>query len=292
MGLRRAKIRLVLVLSLACATFYVTEAPALTCGQAAGDPLAWNNPTAARSRAEYTQPDSRGLTEYNAITGVRRFLHRRSLLSFVPEGGLVIDVGGQGRAIHEMAQRAPIHSVVINTQEQANQSFLSQPLKGTFSYLRGWAQRLLPQFRGQADLVLDIWGAFSYEMDKAQILNLIYGSLKPGGRALILFHPSKTPARVKVLGRRVPVPLHRWLIETYPEIASRHPVYVDSVADILMLQKPADGSGPEAFPLRLKKGRLLKSSHRDAHGRPKQIVPESELEIVVEGNPLPTGLGL
>jgi hypothetical protein len=261
-------------------SFYGILVSAHTCRQVfEKSSLALNNPTAAQSLNEYVQPNSRDLSEYNDITGMKSKT-ARSLLNLVPEGGVAIDIGGgQGRAFHEMAEKADITAIVINTQEPSTANFTKRPLKGKFIYRKGWAQEVLGDYAGKADLITDIWGAFSYEMNKAEILDLIYTALKPGGRAYILYHPFKTRAVVK-LPARMPVDIDRWLKETYPGIFSWYPSRGEdtSSAEIIAIKKPINGSGPESVGLRMTKGKLIARPSSD--GSPPKKLPYSEFKPI------------
>lgn len=251
-------------------TFFVSKAGAQSCLDLLSDSLARNNPTAAKPLEQYTQPNTRDLPEYNDITGAPRGLENE-----VPLGGLAIDVGGgQGKAYHQLAEKQNLTAIVINTQELSKADFLMNKLKGKFVYRRGWAQRILREYEGQADLITDIWGAFSYEMDKAEILNLIYAALKPGGTAYILFNSFKTPAIVK--DGKNEIDIDAWLAAKFPSLFSWHasPGKNTAMANILVIKKPLDGSGPENIGLVMTSGII---SHGRARGRAgANILPKSE----------------
>jgi hypothetical protein len=249
-----------LVLAAALVPFFVVSASAQTCREVFETPWGESNPTAAQAWGQYKQPNERGLDEYDGIVGVNKIGRRtRSLAKRVPVKGLAIDVGGgRGLAFWQMAAEADVTAVVINTQDPPPEANQSAGLKGRFVYRKGWAQELLKEYEGQADLITDIWGAFSYEADKAMILDLIYAALKPGGRAFILYHPIKTPAQVLRPGGE-PIDLDAWLMETYPKIFTsyRSPGPQTQWANIIEIRKPADGSGPRNVGLHMTKGELV-----------------------------------
>lgn len=229
--------------------------------------FAITNPTASLSWAEYTQPNQRGLIEYNYIIGVDKKWQLNSLEDFVPAQGVAIDVGGgYGRAYQGLAAKKNIKAVVINTQEHPEllEDFGADR---DFFYHRGWAQEVLPRYREQADLVTDIWGAFSYEINKVEILELVLASLKPGGRAFILYHPVKTPALVKLPGGEK-VHLDEWLEAEFPEVFHSYytPDWFNHGAKIIAVTKPL-ASSPIHLPLALNEGKLIRSE--------RNVVPES-----------------
>ncbi|MEZ4749645.1 MAG: hypothetical protein R3B54_03165 [Bdellovibrionota bacterium] len=51
----------------------------------------------------------------------------------------------------------------------------------------GLAEELLPHWKGQVDLLADVYGAFFYSSDRRYIVELVYQALKVGGRAYLFY---------------------------------------------------------------------------------------------------------
>lgn len=208
--------------------------------------------------AEYKNPNSRSLQDYDDITGVSSKKNINSLVALVPKKGVVIDLGGGiGAALHEMAKIKDINAIVINAQKPEN--FIpTGKTKGQFEYVSGWAEIEIKKYKGKADLVLDIWGAFSYSIMKAELIEQAYAALKPGGRAFILFHPRKTRALVKWQAQTQTgfesreARLDLFLEAVYPKIfkTSWSKAQETSQARIIEIRKPSSG-GPESLNLGL-----------------------------------------
>lgn len=168
------------------------------------------NSTALLPLSEYQQPNQRGLDLYNAV-----FLTDIEYL--VPAFGVAIDLGGgMGRAYHELALMKPVAAIVINTQEFHPPWPKTSANGSRFSYHQGWAEQELPKFEN-VDLITDLWGAFSYSIYKAELIEQIYKSLKPGGRAMVLFSPSKTPTTVRLKSGEI-LDFHVWLQRKFPKL--------------------------------------------------------------------------
>jgi SAM-dependent methyltransferase len=168
------------------------------------------NSTALLQLSEYQQPNQRGLDIYNAV-----FLTEIEYL--VPNHGVAIDLGGGlGRAYHELTLIKPVAAIVINTQEFHPPWPSTNAIGSRFSYQQGWAEQELSKFEN-VDLITDLWGAFSYSIYKAELIEQIYRSLKPGGRAMVLFSPSKTPTKVKSKSGQI-LDFHVWLQKKFPKL--------------------------------------------------------------------------
>lgn len=206
--------------------------------------------------ATYLNPNDRDLIRYDQITGMRR-RKPKTLLNLVPDGGLVLDLGGgKGTALHQMAEQKNITAIVINTQKP--DGFVSNaPTLGYFVYHEGWVEKELMKFKNQADLIVDIWGAFSYSILKDKIIQETYTALKPGGKAYILFHPKKTRAIVKWQVRSMngledrEAKFDEFLAINYPKIfrSWRSPSSETMEAKIIEITKPL--AGPATLDLEL-----------------------------------------
>lgn len=220
------------------------------------DLLLRKNLNAQTPFAVYLNPNGRDLISYNKISGMTR-RKPRTLLNLVPEGGLVLDLGGgKGIALHQMAEQKNITAIVINTQKP--DGFVSNaPTLGHFVYHEGWAEKELMKFKNQADLIVDIWGAFSYSILKDKIIQETYTALKPGAKAYILFHPRKTRAIVKWQVQTVTgledrqARIDEFLAVTYPKIFRSwwSPSSETMEAKIIEITKPLEG--PDTLDLEL-----------------------------------------
>ena len=68
---------------------------------------------------------------------------------------------------------------------------LSQKIKdyqktGKFVYEVGYAEKVLPHYKGQAERVMDFWGAYAYSPARVELLQSYYNALTPSGRAYVL----------------------------------------------------------------------------------------------------------
>lgn len=201
------------------------------------------------------RPNSRPL---EGNTGYNGFL-KDQLESRVPEDGLMIDVGGgRGLAARQLAEKRRAKSIVINTQEpdEEMRAAVAQS-QGRFNYHQGWAEEELAKFKGAADLITDVYGAYSYSIEKPRILEAMYGALKPGGMARVLVPPNSV-ATVALPEKRARwielwrarqhyglrgddlgyISLPDWLVRNHPDVFSIEP-WNDGTTLVLVMKKPA-----------------------------------------------------
>jgi SAM-dependent methyltransferase len=167
-----------------------------------------------------------------------KYLLDDTLEDKVPENGIIIDVGGaHGEAVRELSQKKNAIAIVFNTQT-ADEDLTNAVIgsNGKFQYVKGWAEEELPKYVNLADLLLDVYGAYSYSIEKVKLIEAYYNALKPGGMARIVVPVNSVahvvdPAKRKIWLDRLKsrthdsvapglLPLHHWLVEKYPEIFS------------------------------------------------------------------------
>ncbi|MEK7358308.1 MAG: class I SAM-dependent methyltransferase, partial [Bdellovibrionota bacterium] len=150
------------------------------------------NPTARIAGELYPLPNERGASEYGTWL-LPQGLRWRDVLR---RGSVILDIGGgKGRAMSELAKEMEVHAVVINVQDFSG-LHRGTRFKGSLDFRAGWAEAELKKIpTGSVDVVVDVWGGFTYSPNKAEIIQEIYRVLKPGGRAFILLS-SKSPAEI------------------------------------------------------------------------------------------------
>lgn len=192
------------------------------------------NPTAQLSFDHYPQANKRSLNRYNSTFNIS--LQRRT-----KPGSLVIDLGGgPGVAMLELAEATGAKTIVINTQWNPDIPVASN---GEFIYRRGWVEEILPEYINVADIIVDLWGAFSYSINKKEILEDVWNALKPGGDAFLYFNYRKTPATIynRENGKYY---LHRWLATRFPQFVKYYDVIGDEGESVIIhLHKPAQPTG-------------------------------------------------
>ncbi|MES2962746.1 MAG: class I SAM-dependent methyltransferase [Bdellovibrionota bacterium] len=199
------------------------------------------NSTARMDANSYPMPNARQKNEYE-ISLFPKDIRFRDLLR---RGDVVLDVGGgQGRAMSELAQALPVHTIVINTQDFSALHSRTR-FKGSLEYKVGWAEQKLKEIpSGSVHLVVDLWGAFTYSPNKAEILEEIYRILKPGGRAYLLF-PNKTPAHVEdpSINYGQPMQLDAYFMRKFPGLVSRRNSQHSELQStkVIEIAKPASG---------------------------------------------------
>lgn len=199
------------------------------------------NPSARMSGQAYPMPNARTMNEYEISLlppGVRfRDLLRRN--------AVIVDVGGgKGRAMAEIAQSLPVHSIVINTQD-FSPLYRGARFKGEFEYRAGWAEEILKEIpTGSVDMVVDLWGGFTYSPNKVEILQEIYRILKPGGRAFVL-SSTKSPTHVEdpAVNYGQPVQLDWYLSRKFKDSFSSRAAHHPDIASskIIEITKPLSG---------------------------------------------------
>ncbi len=171
------------------------------------------------------------LSEYIQILQ-NKYAHERPLKDPIPEGSLIIDLGaGQAKAMRELARKNQLITVGINSIQGSPRTPEEIKFKdqGEFYFIQGLAEIRLSEVveeHGQANIILDIFGAYSFSPDPLYLLEQVYDALAPGGRAYIAFDPTKTKNYILMTvdnGRqsiKKPVPFHTWLAWNYPQIFS------------------------------------------------------------------------
>ena len=93
-------------------------------------------------------------------------------------------------------------------------------IRSSFYYHVGYSQTALKQYKGKADLITDLFGAFYYSPERIELLRAIYEALKPGGQAYIHIGPVSKYKRdtVYYYRSRPKTNLVSWLTTTYPTI--------------------------------------------------------------------------
>lgn len=214
------------------------------CFDLFGDEPAYKrvNATARMDARSYPMPNARSMHEYE-ISILPEGARFRDLLS---RGDVVVDIGGgQGRAMSELAQSLPVHTVVINTQDFSGLHARTR-FKGSFEFRAGWAEQKLKEIPdARVSLAVDLWGGFTYSPNKAEIIEEVYRTLKPGGRAYLLFS-SKTPTLIE--DPRVnfgqPVSLDVYLARAFKGlVSSRRAEHPDlKGAKVIEIVKPETGA--------------------------------------------------
>lgn len=212
------------------------------------------NPTAQLSFDQYPQPNKRSLHQYNSTFNIE-------IQNKVHPGSVVIDLGGgPGLAMFELAEVSGATTIVINTQKNSQ---VLLPKRGQFIYRRGWVEEHLPEYENQADIIIDLWGGFSYSINKKEILEDIWRALKPGGNAYVYFNFRKTPA---VVHRRNhgSFHLHRWLRLNFPHYVRYYDVLGDEGNSVVIhVHKPKHLTGRLQFQLRYQSHKI--SENRKHH---------------------------
>jgi SAM-dependent methyltransferase len=97
---------------------------------------------------------------------------------------------------------------------------------GSFKYVVGLSQEVLPGLEGRVALLTDAYGAFFYSTDRARLLEQFYDALAPGGEAFVLVGPehgsdeehggNRARDYVRARGRRVE--LLEYLVARHPDV--------------------------------------------------------------------------
>ena len=197
-----------------------------------------SNSNAQLSSSQYTQPNGRGLREYEDFL----LRENETFKGILPENGVIIDVGGgMGIAMRTLAEMTPIHAIVINTQD-FSKMHERRTFQGSVDYRVGWAEDVLREIPDEtADEVVDVYGGLTYSPHRIELIEQIYRTLKPGGTARLFFNPTKTPTWVKVPGEGK-LNLHAYLEKELPGLVqlrrSRAPM---SGGFVIEMRKPLSG---------------------------------------------------
>lgn len=220
----------------------LTFATALNCATATEPLFKQLNPTAKVEFADYTstvgeysprRPNDRPLRgngSYNSTL-------RASLEDHLPIGGVVIGLGsGHGYALRELSELNHATAIVLNTQKPTQEILdYEKKAEGQFRYIKGWAEETLRLFKNFADLIVDVFGAYSYSIEKVSLIQDMYQALKIGGTARILIAQNSEAYVVDPVQRELWIKngrrgatgltsLHYWLTEKHPDIFSWIPI--------------------------------------------------------------------
>lgn len=114
----------------------------------------------------------------------------------------ILDAGcGNGSAIHELLSDRELNDA-IDTCTGVSVSYfehikeVSRLHGDRFIYYKGKVEDVLKEQKNQYDIILDVWGAFSYSPYKLEVLELYYQALTLNGEARIL-SPDRSTLKIK-----------------------------------------------------------------------------------------------
>ncbi len=168
-----------------------------------------SNTNAQIAASQYELQNSRDLDFYLGFLGP----DLKARIDRLEKGDLVVDSGaGFGVFSTQIANQTPARSIAINTQDFWSDgtsaaklnaaSLLQKCFKGKspeeiiqimnqgkverLSRLQGFSQKLIPQLKKKAAIITDLWGAYFYSANRAELVEMYYNLLAPGGKAFVM----------------------------------------------------------------------------------------------------------
>jgi SAM-dependent methyltransferase len=149
----------------------------------------------SRSFKTYLALTSGGDSDTNPAS----FLKERS--HFLGRKLVVLDSGcGEGKAMKELLTSSKYKPYVkscigISLHYFKKTANLLAKHPKTFELYLGKSEQVLPSLSKKADLIVDVWAAYSYSKERSQLLKLYHQTLQPGGKAFIYYQPGTTVSK-------------------------------------------------------------------------------------------------
>ena len=114
----------------------------------------------------------------------------------------ILDAGcGKGVVLSELLSSDDLNGA-INTCTGVSVSYfdgikkIKEQHEDRFIYYKGKVQDFLLEQKNQYDIIIDVWGAFSYSSDKLELFKLYYQALTLNGEAVVL-SPNRSTLTIK-----------------------------------------------------------------------------------------------
>jgi len=132
----------------------------------------------------------------------------------------ILDSGcGQAVADEELLKSRSLDSIISKITGVSMHHFstidpIVEKYSSRFSYYNATTQDFLSKFtKPQFDLILDVYGAYYYSLERPNLLRLYYESLKQGGVAYFRIQEND-----KLVLKKNKVLFHNYLVRKYPDI--------------------------------------------------------------------------
>lgn len=133
----------------------------------------------------------------------------------------LLDAGcGKGVAINDLLSNSALNDYLesctgVSKHYFANIELVLKKHGKRFNYIYGKAQAYLSELTNTFDIILDLWGAYFYSIDKIELLRLYHQALLPNGTAVIVL--SRVRDNIIVVEGQKTIPLITRICGDYPE---------------------------------------------------------------------------